>query len=237
MDFTNPSRGHTPGRSPQPSPQRRVFNDFGAPRPDQPPKLHQPTASLKPPAPFSAAAPLPKPPSKPQPAFRPPQPTPPKPTELNDFDVPRPYAMPAERGHKEEHHVHSENAHAGIVGLVVFGILAALTLSPFIPGKTFVSFPGISQTTASGQQTLACLTALGPVTTTDAYGLRLGTPITYKYSVTTTQKAACEGQEQTAVIAETGQFNPLGLLINLASAFVLAVVVAKIWALIFRSRV
>ena len=102
-----------------------------------------------------------------------------------------------------------------------------------MPGKILDNFPGSSQSESNGAQTLGCLTPLQGSKTTQAYDLKLGFPITYKYSTSTTQRASCNGQDMSAVIGHSGQFNPLGGLIDTVATLTVAIVIAKIWRKIF----
>jgi ABC-type antimicrobial peptide transport system permease subunit len=131
---------------------------------------------------------------------------------------------------------HIETAHAGLIGLIVFIVLGGLLLSPFIPGKTFDSFPGSSQSASSGDQSLACLKTPENVSTSEAYNSRAGSPVTWTYATTTTLHATCDGKAQTAISGHTSQFNPLGLLIDAVLALVVAIIVAKIWRKVFGTK-
>jgi len=126
-----------------------------------------------------------------------------------------------------------KTGHSGIVGLVVFVVLAALLLSPLLPGKVLTSFPGSSDSSSSGDQTLACAHDLKDTTSTTVYNTKAGSPIVYKYSTTTTLHGTCDGKAQSAVGGHNSQFNPLGGLINVFIALVIAFIFAKIWRLIF----
>ncbi len=265
MEPNNSPQDVVPQRSvpgaPQRPAQRRVFSDFTT-RPVNP--THAPTQPARPataplppnpavssvptlaPAPIPAAAkPMPQAhtpftPSRPIQGPLPPaeQPTPPAiaaeplPTEPGARDLsPHPHHKPPKQPTS-----HIETAHAGLVGLIVFMVLTGLLVSPFIPGKTFESFPGSSQGSSSGDQSLACLNTPGNVTTTLVYNSRAGSPITYTYSTTTTQHATCDGTAQSAVSGRASQFNPLGLLIDVSIALIVSVIAAKIWRRIFGSK-
>ncbi len=137
---------------------------------------------------------------------------------------PRPFAVAPKA---LEHRAHASRA--GLVGFACFILLSGLLLSPFLPSKTFDSFPGSSQSSSNGDDSLACIHELQQASTTTAYNHKLGSPITYSYTTTTTQKATCDDKPLTAIAGHTGQFNPLGLLIDIALATAVAIVVAKIW--------
>ncbi len=124
---------------------------------------------------------------------------------------------------------HSIKKRAGLIGFIVFVLLGGLLLSPFIPGKTFENFPAASQSTSSGDASLACVTPLKNITASTRYTQRLGSPITYNYATATTQQGTCNGKLQTAVTGHTGQFNPLGLLIDIGTVLVVAIAVTKVW--------
>lgn len=148
--------------------------------------------------------------------------------------------QPLQPQHKSSHaaapktHKHrSESGHAGLAGFIAFVLFAGLLLSPLLPGKTLDNFPGSSQSVSSGDQSLACLNALTNVTSALTYDIKLGSPITYKYATTTTQKALCDGKQQTAIGGHSSQFNPLGLLADSALALVASIAIAKVWRRIF----
>lgn len=133
---------------------------------------------------------------------------------------------------KEPH----ETAHSGLVGLIVFVVLTALLFSPLLPGKILDNFPGSSASFSTGDQTLACIDVLKNVTSSQKYDSKLGAPVVYKYATTTTQTGTCDGKTQTAIVGHTSQFNPLGALMDLALALVVAIIVAKIWRKLFAHR-
>ncbi|HSX06570.1 MAG TPA: hypothetical protein VLG92_02525 [Candidatus Saccharimonadia bacterium] len=143
----------------------------------------------------------------------------------------RPYASNLKT---PDHKNHTKRA--GLVGFICFVLLTGLLLSPFVPGKTFDSFPGSSQSSSTGDDSLACIGELGQVTTALTYDHRLGSPITYSYATTSTQKATCGNKLETAVAGHAGQFNPLGLLIDITLALIVAVAVAKIWRKVFHEQ-
>ena len=140
------------------------------------------------------------------------------------------YAAP---GHPREK---NRTGHAGIVGFVVFILLGALLLSPFIPGTIIQDFPFASNTYSTGDSSLDCIGTQSNTTSTTSYDTKAGSPITYTYSTSTTQKATCGGQEQSATIGHTSQFNPLGLVIDILVAIIVAVVVARVWRMIFGEK-
>jgi len=144
----------------------------------------------------------------------------------------RPHALPAKP--VSEHK--SSPSRAGLAGFVCFIILGGLLLSPFLPSKTFDSFPGSSQSSSSGDDSLACIHELGAISTTVRYNHKLGSPITYSYATTTTQKATCDTKQETAVAGRAGQFNPLGLVIDVALAIIVSIVVSKVWRRIFHEQ-
>jgi len=143
----------------------------------------------------------------------------------------RPFAASAK---VQEHK--SRPSRAGLVGFICFVVLGGLLLSPFLPGKTFDSFPGSSQSSSTGDDSLACIHELGAVSSSLSYNRKLGSPITYSYATTTTQKATCDGKQQTAIAGRAGQFNPLGLLIDSALALIVSVVISKVWRRVFHEQ-
>lgn len=263
MEFTNNPRNPNPGRPANGMPprplERRVFSDFGA-RPAGPMRQSgtQPIAR-----PQSVPRPQPiRPQPEPQPSLasrhastpvqhqyqapsqghtaahqpaRPAQPAPSsalKPVEL-------PSVPQGEHGNNINHENKAykpdhRNTHAGLVGFICFVIFAGLLLSPLLPAIVLDNFPGSSQTASSGEESLACATELTAIETSKSYTLKLGSPIVYKYSLVTTQSGECNNKAQTADIARSSQFNPLGLLANLMLAAAVAVGIAKLWQLCLR---
>ncbi|MEJ0073344.1 MAG: hypothetical protein WDN27_04675 [Candidatus Saccharibacteria bacterium] len=225
-----------PQRPEQPA-RRPVFSDFnmrpaisGAPKPVQPgvsaPPRPQPVQPHHPTQPLHAH---PTPALAPQPQPKPFAALPPKPAVLRPVD-PQP-AAPTAHTLKEpkESKPHEKTPRTGLVGLAVFIVLGIIAFSPFVAGKILNNFPGNSQSFSSGGQSLACATALGTVHTSQKYDLKLGFPIVYKYTNTTTQQATCGSQTLSAPTSQTGQFNPLGAAIDLAAALVIAILAARLW--------
>lgn len=262
MDFTNTPQDVTSNR-PRPSmPSRRVFSDI-APRPLANPSTApsvrpaQPTASaLTPPTPVPSPtpiptafspAPVPNPVPSPTPTLLQPAPAPtaiPSPTPTTAATPAAPSAtveptVPIEAPESSQATLaktpkpRNQTGHAGLIGFVLFVVLTGLLASPFLPGKVFDSFPGSSQSFSSGDQSLACLNTPTQTSSSTAYDSKSGFPITYTFSTTTTQKATCDGKQQTAVSGHNSQFNPLGLLIDVVTGLVVAIVFAKIWRKIF----
>jgi hypothetical protein len=118
----------------------------------------------------------------------------------------------------------------------MFIVLGALLSSPLIPGAILQSFPLTSQSFTTGEQSLACINALTNIKSSVAYNAKNGSPITWDSSTTTTQTALCNGSAQSAVVEHTSQFNPLGLLIDIALALVLAIIIAKVWRIVYTRR-
>jgi hypothetical protein len=138
-------------------------------------------------------------------------------------------------GDKQPKHK-NENGHPGLVGFISFVLFCALFFLPFLPGKVLDNFPGSSASFSTGDQALACITNLGPVQSSLKYDTKMGFPVTYNYSTTTTQTATCKGVSQSAVGGHTAQLNPLGGLIDAVTAFVIAFAIAKVWRRIFKNR-
>lgn len=131
---------------------------------------------------------------------------------------------------------HNRTGHAGLVGLIVFIVLGALLLSPLIPGKVIQNFPLASSTFSTGNQSLDCIGTQGSLQNTTAYNSKSGSPLTYTDSTSTTQSATCNGQMQRAVVERTSEFSSLALVIDILTAIVAAVVVARVWRLIFGEK-
>jgi hypothetical protein len=119
------------------------------------------------------------------------------------------------------------------VGWTVFIVLTAALVSPFIPGKILDNFPGSSQSDSSGEQSIACINTPQYGKQTTAYNLKLGAPIVYKYTQTTTLHATCDGKPQSVTGGQSSQFNPVGLAADVTLALIVAVVIAKIWRKLF----
>lgn len=215
----------------QPVRPRPLVSDF-APRPAGPggPALRpmQPGGVQSPAAP-STLRPAVTPPEIGASLLAPPDTAAQKTEEASPPELPQP---PEPKPPKER----SQTAHAGLVGLVVFIALTAVLLLPLLPGKVLDNFPGSSQSFSTGDQSLACLTALGKIKTTQTYDSKLGFPIVYKYSTTTTQQATCQGKVQTATGGHSSQFNPLGGAIDIAASLVVALIVVKIWRKLFGQK-
>jgi hypothetical protein len=136
------------------------------------------------------------------------------------------------RGPREK----NRTGHAGLVGFIVFILLGALLLSPFLPGKVMDSFPLASNTYSTGDSSLDCVGKQGQISNVTKYSSKAGTPITYTSATVTTQTATCDGQPQSAVVGRTSQLNPLGLAVDAVVALVVAIVIARIWRLIFGEK-
>jgi hypothetical protein len=130
----------------------------------------------------------------------------------------------------------NSTGHAGLVGFAAFVLFGSLLLSPVIPGKISQSFPLSSTSFSTGEQSLDCLGTQRNLNTTTAYTSKAGSPVTYTYSTSTTQRADCNTQSQSAVIGHSSQFNPLGLVLDLVVALAIAIIIARVWRLIFGEK-
>ncbi len=234
MDFTNTPRDVTPHRPdssspPRPHPERRVFSDFTQrpAQPIRPPQPHHP----KPIIPVVTASPLPPMPHPPATAMASAIDPAPKQTLVPPDLPPAHHAKEPKPSHPSSH-----STHAGVVGFVLFVVLAALLLSPLLPGKILDNFPGSSQSSSSGDQTIGCSDEPTNVASVTSYTTKVGSPIVYNYSTTTTQTGTCGGQKQSAVSGHGSQFNPLGLAIDIAAALAVAIGVAQVWRKIFSAK-
>lgn len=211
-----------------PAPRRPVISDF-APRPHAPiPRPPQPgVLPTHPPVPAPVRPTLPlQPIQEPQSAASlPPADTAADPTPEEPAETP---AIPEDEP-KQRH----PTAHSGLVGFLVFIVLAALALSPLLSGKIVQDFPGSSQSFSTGDQTIGCAGALGQITSTSTYNTKRGFPLVYTYSTTSTLQASCGGRPKTATGGHTSQFNPLGGVIDIAAAGVIAIIVAATWRRLF----
>ena len=229
MDFTSGNPQQNPNRAPrpgQPQGRRPVFDDF-APRPH-------------------AVRPTPQPKVNPQPVqtqHHQASPTPlkhhsPAPTlsslDLEDTPEPPPH-KPTEHREKEPKTRH-ETAHSGLVGFTVFVVLCVLALAPFLPGKIMQNFPGSSETTSTGEQTIGCAADLTGLKTSTTYDYKRGFPLVYGYQTTSTLQASCNGVTKSVTGGQTSQFNPLAGLADIAAAGLVAILVAKIWRKLFSPK-
>lgn len=150
-------------------------------------------------------------------------------TPTHHGDPEHPHYKTAE-SHNTKHHKEFHAAtHAGLVGFITFLVVGALFLAPLLPGKIWQNAPGSSESFSTGDQSLDCLSTLGPITTTSSYDHKIGFPLTYDYSTTSKLSATCEGKTQHAVGGHTSQFSPVALLINFILALGIAIAAAKIW--------
>lgn len=239
-----------PVRRPVPQVQSQPSSPATAPLlqhaslPQQEPAPHQPQRAPLSPMPFAAPQQQATP-SQPQRPLNPVQtpaqhpssvaaPSQAVPVPNHGSAAPDPSDLPA--SHAKQAKEHSHSSHAGLVGFVVFVVLTALFLLPLLPGKIFASFPGSSQSLSSGDQAIACTGDPTNVTTMQKYDSKHGFPVVYKFATTTTLTGSCNGKPQSATGGHASQFNPLGGVIDVATALVIAVAVGKVWALVRRDR-
>ncbi|HUB93822.1 MAG TPA: hypothetical protein VMB52_04945 [Verrucomicrobiae bacterium] len=130
----------------------------------------------------------------------------------------------------------SSTGHAGLAGLGAFFVLSVLLLVPLLPGKIVQNFPLSSSSFSTGDESLGCLTTPSNQSSSTKYNTKTGFPITYTYSTTTTQTATCDGQTQSATTGRTSQFNPLGLIVDVVVALVVAILISRVWRLIFGEK-
>lgn len=122
---------------------------------------------------------------------------------------------------------------SGLVGFITFILLSTGAFAPIISnGIILQNTPGSSQSVTSGTDTIGCAKTLISPATTSTYTSKVGFPIVYTYTQTTTFSATCEGKRSSVISSRNSQFNPLGALINLAAVVILATAVAKIWKLV-----
>lgn len=227
----NNPRDITPGRPSSGMPQRPrpLMSDFGPRRPTQP--MPTPARSPQAQTPTTPPSPAPKPSTPPtapvQPGTAHPQKVFARLAKPEQQLLPANFDEPSELP-KQKH----KPSFAGLVGLGVFLLLAALLLSPLVPGKIMDNFPGSSNSSSSGD-TLACAHDLTGVSSTTTYNTKLGSPLVYKYATTTTSHGTCDGKTQTAVSGHTGQFSPLSGLVDILLAAGVAIGVTVVWRLIF----
>jgi hypothetical protein len=138
--------------------------------------------------------------------------------------------------HAKPHRLPHSGGHAGLIGLAVFVVFGALFFAPLLPGKIWSGAPGSSQSFSTGDQNIDCLGTLGKLSTVTRYNTKVGFPLVYNYTTTSTISASCGGKIQHATGGHTSQFNPLAVLINGALALAIAIVTAKIWRKIRASR-
>jgi hypothetical protein len=114
------------------------------------------------------------------------------------------------------------------VGFIVFLLVGTVCLVPMLPGKIWQGAPGSSDSFSTGDQSLDCVSALGTISTSTTYDHKIGFPVVYSYATTSQQSAICEGKTLHAASGHTSQFNPLGLLTDLALTLTIAIVTAKV---------
>ena len=251
-DFSRPARPIDP--SMRPATPTTPLTPVTPTQPVTTPAVHQPAHHPQPTAPTSAAslASALRPATFADPTVRPPQTPVTPPATVAQASVPdlvptspvevAPVPPVQDVKHTSKHagdtqsKHKNEDGHSGLVGFLSFVLLCALFFAPFLPGKVLDNFPGSSASFSTGDQALACITELGPMHSSLKYDTKMGFPITYNYSTTTTQTATCKGVSQSAVGGHTAQLNPLGGLIDAFTAFVIAFAIAKIWRRIFKNR-
>jgi hypothetical protein len=130
----------------------------------------------------------------------------------------------------------NRTAHAGLASFMMFILFGALLLSPFLPGKIVQNFPFASNTFSTGDSALGCISTPTHLKSSATYNTKAGAPITYTYSTSTTQTGTCNGQQQSAVVGHTSQFNPLGLIIDLLVALAAAIGISCIWRVLFGEK-
>lgn len=248
--INSPTPGRTPERPVQPLRPRTFVSDFG-PRPMARPLT--PATPAQSPASTAPAQPIPHPaftppvldvraqspaqspknPAAAAPATPPSTPSPhpttnttPTHAQSSEASAPNPPKEPREKNH---------NGHAGLIGFGVFVLLGALLLSPLIPGKILDNFPASSQSFVSGSN-LPCIDTPQHITTTRQFTTKLGSPIVYSYATTSQQHATCDGAPVTADAGTSGQFNPLGLAIDIVLALVVAIGIGSLWGWLHRRR-
>jgi hypothetical protein len=210
-----------------------IGGDIQASRPiSQPQPQHQPQSTVAP-----AAAALPRS-QQPQPfATRPmgssfggtAHSTPVAARPNTDDDMP-----PASKAHMPKER--SSTGHAGIAGFGALIVLGALFLLPIIPGKVIQNFPLASSNLSTGNQSLDCIGTQGTLRNSTVYNTKAGAPLTYSYSTTTNQSATCNGKLQNAEVEHTSEFSPLALVVDTLLAIILAMVVARVWRMIFGEK-
>ncbi|HSX05361.1 MAG TPA: hypothetical protein VLF69_02745 [Candidatus Saccharimonadales bacterium] len=229
----------TPHPHPQPTPQPVAPTHASTLRP---PLVSGPAMDVRP-AVGSASS-----------AFQPPQPRPATPTAPASTPVaqppasnrqlaatPPPHPVPTHHArHQQTPYTSSDEhiaapkephptGHAGMVGLIIFVVLAVLCFAPWLPGKAWHDAPGSSQSYSLGDQNIGCVTDLGPLKTTTAYDNKLGFPVVYSYATTDTIHATCGNKVGHATGGHQSQFNPLGALVDLSIPLAVSVAAAKLW--------
>jgi len=238
----NHSRDITPGRPGRPRP---VVNDFAPRRPAgsdvAPARPHRPI-------PISQVTPPPAAAPAPMAAPRPARPTmdgfgvqPARPAAAAPTPQPAEFPVPETEQSKEQEppkasRERSRTGHAGLVGLGVFILLTALLLSPLVPGKVVDGLPGVSHSSSSGDQALACAHDVTNTKSTTTVNTKVGAPLVYKYTTTITLQGTCDGKQQSVVGGRNSQFNPLAMVANVATALVVACVATFIWRKIFGEK-
>lgn len=225
----NPPGHSLPGAPPRPIPQperRAVFNDF-APRPHASPLPPQPSQASVPQVLLEdrhSSSPSPQRPLTTEPVVTsesselPPQ-------QATELETPPKNATAIKSHHK--------TGHAGLVGFGTFIAVTALFLSPVLPGKSLQNMPGSWQSSANGDQNIACAGTPTDSQVTITQTRRLGFPVVWSSTTITALRADCAGTVQSATVGHDSETNPLGIAIDVFSSLVIALVVKAVWRALF----
>ena len=111
-------------------------------------------------------------------------------------------------------------------GLAILYLL--LFMLPLLPGKVWLNSPGSSGSLQVSGAGLSCTGTSSQPTTTKTYTSKKGFPIAYSYSYQSTISATCNGVRQSAGGSTVSSSNVLGIIIDIAAAFVLAFITTKL---------
>lgn len=111
-----------------------------------------------------------------------------------------------------------------------------LFLLPLLPGTVWLNSPGSSGSLQASGGDLSCTGDSSQPTITKSYTSKKGFPIAYSYSYQSTISATCNGVNQSARGSTVSSSNVLGIVIDVAVAFVLAFVTTKIVRLFKKTK-
>lgn len=129
------------------------------------------------------------------------------------------------------------NKHAPIglgFGLAIVYLL--LFLLPVLPGNVWLSSPGSSGSLQASGSGLSCTGDSSQPTITKTYTSKKGFPVAYSYSYRSAVSATCNGVNQSAGGSTVTSSNMLGVIIDVAAAFVLAFITAKVVRLFQKTK-
>jgi hypothetical protein len=113
------------------------------------------------------------------------------------------------------------------IGVGLFLVFSAILLLLPLPGKILRNSQGSFGSFSTGDS-IICQGDAGPVNNRVSYKAKKGFPITYAYTATASIEMTCNGQAQTATGGQTSEFNPLGIVLDVMAAALLAWIAAML---------